>query len=214
MPSPLLIAFTLQFLILAINTLGKQTFNDTLWRLYTLVFSTTSNPDTQDLSKQKREVLRLQRELNATSAQDEFAKWAKLRRQHDKAKEKYEAQAQQSARQTFDRIASALRFLGTQGLNFGCNFYFGKQAMFWLPSGWFPYPVEWVLSFPRAPLGAVSINVWGIACASVIGLLKEGVVGVWGLRSAEGKQGAVKVPAGAGTGVKGEGEGMREKKEL
>lgn len=92
MPSPLLIAFTLQFLILAINTLGKQTFNDTLWRLYTLVFSTTSNPDTQDLSKQKREVLRLQRELNATSAQDEFAKWAKLRRQHDKAKEKYEAQ--------------------------------------------------------------------------------------------------------------------------
>lgn len=86
--------------------------------------------------------------------------------------------------------------------------------MFWLPSGWFPYPVEWVLSFPRAPLGAVSVNVWGIACASVIGLLKEGVVGVWGLRSAEGKQAAVKVPVGVGTGVKGKGEGVREKKEL
>lgn len=123
------------------------------------------------------------------------------------------AQAQQSARLTFDRIASALRFLGTQGLNFGCNFYYGKQAMFWLPSGWFPYPVEWVLSFPRAPLGAVSVNVWGIACACVLGLLKEGAVGAVGLRGAERKE-AAKVSAGVGTGAKGKGEGVREKKEL
>ena len=33
----------------------------------------------------KKEVVRLKRELGAVSAQDDFARWAKLQRQHDKA---------------------------------------------------------------------------------------------------------------------------------
>jgi hypothetical protein len=33
----------------------------------------------------KKEVIRLKRELKAVSAQDDFAKWAKLDRQHGKA---------------------------------------------------------------------------------------------------------------------------------
>lgn len=32
----------------------------------------------------RREVGRLKREMNAVSAQDEFSKWAKIRREHDK----------------------------------------------------------------------------------------------------------------------------------
>ena len=39
----------------------------------------------------KREVLQLKREMNNTSSQDEFAKWAKLRRRHDKSLEEFEA---------------------------------------------------------------------------------------------------------------------------
>lgn len=38
------------------------------------------------------EIIRLKRELRSTSSQDEFAKWAKLRRQHDKAVAEYEQQ--------------------------------------------------------------------------------------------------------------------------
>ena len=38
----------------------------------------------------QREVVRLKREMNATSSQDEFAKWAKLRRQHDKVLAQYD----------------------------------------------------------------------------------------------------------------------------
>lgn len=34
--------------------------------------------------------LKVRRDLNATSSQDEFAKWAKLRRQHDKMLEELE----------------------------------------------------------------------------------------------------------------------------
>jgi tail-anchored protein insertion receptor len=51
--------------------------------------------------------------------------------------------------------------------------------MFWIPAGWVPYYVEWVLSFPRAPMGSVSINVWGIACASMIALVAEAVTAVY-----------------------------------
>jgi tail-anchored protein insertion receptor len=57
--------------------------------------------------------------------------------------------------------------------------------MFYLPQGWVPYPVEWILSFPKAPLGGISVNVWAIACASVIALVSEGVRA--GLTLREGK---------------------------
>jgi tail-anchored protein insertion receptor len=45
--------------------------------------------------------------------------------------------------------------------------------MFWLPAGWFPYYVEWVLSFPRAPLGSVSIVSWQTACTGVVLFLSD-----------------------------------------
>lgn len=47
----------------------------------------------REQTKLKREVVQLKREMNATSSQDEFAKWAKLRRRHDKTLEEYEAKS-------------------------------------------------------------------------------------------------------------------------
>jgi len=38
----------------------------------------------------RKEVLRLKKELASISAQDEFTRWAKLRRQHDKAVGEYD----------------------------------------------------------------------------------------------------------------------------
>ena len=88
--------------------------------------------------------------------------------------------------------------------------------MFWLPSGWVPYGVEWVLSFPRAPVGSVSVNIWAIACASVVGLVTEAIVGVWTLKAGEVKEGPRKGEKikmeGMGSGAGGGGVG--EKKEL
>jgi len=51
--------------------------------------------------------------------------------------------------------------------------------MFWLPAGWVPYYVEWILSFPRAPLGSISIQVWTAACAAAIALASEALAAVW-----------------------------------
>ena len=48
--------------------------------------------------------------------------------------------------------------------------------MFWIPVGWVPWYIEWVLSFPRAPLGSVSIQLWGIACITVVRMVGAAVV--------------------------------------
>jgi len=42
-----------------------------------------------------------------------------------------------------------------------------------------PYYVEWILSYPRAPLGSVSIQVWTAACAAIIALASEALTAVW-----------------------------------
>ena len=43
------------------------------------------------------EIIRLKRELRSTSSQDEFAKWATLRRLHDKAVAEYAQQGMNQA---------------------------------------------------------------------------------------------------------------------
>lgn len=39
-----------------------------------------------------------------------------------------------------------------------------------------PYYAEWLLSFPRAPLGSVSIQAWVLACGAVILLVSNAIV--------------------------------------
>lgn len=60
-----------------------------IWILY-LKLPTSTARKGRDLQTKKREVLQLKREMNNTSSQDEFAKWAKLRRRHDKSMEEYD----------------------------------------------------------------------------------------------------------------------------
>jgi hypothetical protein len=142
--------------------------------------------------------------MNSVSAQDEFAKWAKLRRNHDKAVADYEkssmskdwieeqetkfqpadkepqtASSVTTTKATFDKVANGLRWLGTNGMRYLLQFCFSRQALFWLPQGWVPGYVEWLLSFPRAPKGSISIQLWGIACASVISMSSEAIVALY-----------------------------------
>jgi hypothetical protein len=80
------------------------------------------------------------------------------------------------------------------------QFWYSKQAMFWIPKGWVPYYAEWLLSFPRAPLGSVSIQAWALACGAVILLVSDALVAV------------VTLVLGAGKGVNGaqkKGEPMK-----
>jgi tail-anchored protein insertion receptor len=182
----------------------------------------------------KSQYLKIRKELNATSSQDEFAKWAKLRRQHDKLLEQLEknsmshdpnhAQADtklmgptteastDSTRATFDRAVSASRWLGTNGLRIFLQFWYSKQAMFWIPRGWVPYYAEWLLSFPRAPLGSISIQAWFLACTAIIILVSDALVAIVALvaRLGSGKEQKAKEPVA----IPSENPASKEKKEL
>jgi hypothetical protein len=76
--------------------------------------------------------------------------------------------------------------------------------MFWIPSGWVPYYAEWLLSFPRAPLGSISIQAWVLACGAIILLVNDAIIAVIGLvvssrastaTSQKTKEDPMKVPA-------------------
>lgn len=82
--------------------------------------------------------------------------------------------------------------------------------MFWLPYGWFPYYVEWLLSFPKAPLGSVSIAAWQMACTGVLTLVIETIMAVLGLMVASKQKQAVPAAGGAGK----DSTKLDEKKEL
>lgn len=80
-----------------------------------------------------------------------------------------------------------------------------------------PGYIEWILAFPRAPTGSISIQVWGIACASMISIVSASIVAAWALLAEQkgepqGKGEPMKMEAIGGQGTKKAGGG--EKKEL
>ena len=62
---------------------------------------TPTSRATAERTQLQTEYLKIRRDLNATSSQDEFAKWAKLRRQHDKLMEQLEKMSASPRRKGF-----------------------------------------------------------------------------------------------------------------
>lgn len=109
----------------------------------------------------------------------------------------------QSFRSTFDKAMTAARWLGTNGLRALLQFWYQKEPMFWMPKRWVPVYIEWILSFPRAPIGSVSIQMWAISCGTVIRLIGAALVAAWVLiQTSKGKERhKAKVSAGRATGI-------------
>ncbi|KAI0601872.1 CHD5 domain-containing protein [Biscogniauxia sp. FL1348] len=214
MPSLLLVVILVELAVHLVNTIGAATINNLLWNLY-LTLPTQTAKQVAEKTKIQKEYLTIRRDLNATSSQDQFAKWAKLRRQHDKLFEQLEKMksSHDASKAKFDRTASIIRWTATSGVKFILPWIYGKQPMFWLPSGWFPYYVEWILSFPRAPIGSVSIVSWQAACAGVVMLLSDTIKAILAL--ALGAKTAEKQPmkvAGGNQGQNPTSQGTKEKK--
>ncbi|KAI2468245.1 CHD5-like protein-domain-containing protein [Annulohypoxylon bovei var. microspora] len=180
--SLLLLVFLVELGAHLVNTVGAATINNLLWNLY-LSLPTQTSTRAVEQKKLQKEYLTIRRDLNATSSQDQFAKWAKLRRQHDKALEQLEKMksSHEASKTSFERYVGIIRWLATTGLKFVLPFWYAKQPMFWLPQGWFPYYVEWILSFPRAPIGSVSIASWQTACIGVVLLISDTIAAILGL---------------------------------
>lgn len=112
------------------------------------------------------------------------------------------ANKSKSFQSSFDRYVNITRMLSTNGLRFFLQFWFSKRPMYWIPRGWVPGYVEWVLGLPRAPMGSVSIQIWGAACGTAISIVGAAVVSVLVLARERPEQGQEKagepVPMGFG----------------
>ncbi|PHH74893.1 hypothetical protein CDD82_4726 [Ophiocordyceps australis] len=218
----LFVIFAVELLAHLVNAIGATRINNLLWKLVNYLPISTAKAATEQ-RKLQAEYLNVRRDLNATSSQDEFAKWAKLRRRHDKLLEQLDAAKKglDASRSKFDSSLTAARFLMTKAPQYLLPFWYGKEPMFWLPYGWFPYYGEWILSFPRAPMGSVSATSWQLACTSFVTLVSEMVVLVWSLARGQAQPQVQKAktaekPQAAKTksAVPGAGQGRDEKKEL
>ncbi|KAM3478859.1 hypothetical protein MY5147_001998 [Beauveria neobassiana] len=174
MPSLLVVIFVVEAVVHVINLVGGTVLNDLIWTAINYLPVPTSKTAAEQ-RKTQAEYLKVRRELNATSSQDDFAKWAKIRRQHDKLLDQLEKQKKglEASRASFDKYLSAVRFLVTRAPQYVLPFWYAKEPMLWLPHGWFPYYAEWIISFPRGPMGSVSIASWQLACTTVIVLVSD-----------------------------------------
>ncbi|KAG5662160.1 hypothetical protein HG530_001017 [Fusarium avenaceum] len=182
MASLMLSVFVVEVVVNLVNTIGATAINNLLWTLINFLPIATSKAAGEQ-RKIQADYLKVRRDLNATSSQDEFARWAKLRRQHDKLLDQLEKSKKntEAARSNFDRVLTVLRIVVTRAPQYFLPFWYATEPMFWLPHGWFPYYAEWILSFPRAPIGSVSIASWQLACTGVIALFSDLIVGIFGL---------------------------------
>ncbi|EGU81011.1 hypothetical protein FOQG_09872 [Fusarium oxysporum f. sp. raphani 54005] len=182
MASLMLSIFVVEVVVNLVNTIGAAAINNLLWTIINFLPVSTAKAAGEQ-RKLQADYLKVRRDLNSTSSQDEFAKWAKLRRQHDKLLEQLEKtkKTNEAARSNFDKILTVLRIVVTRAPQYFLPFWYATEPMFWLPYGWFPYWAEWILSFPRAPIGSVSIASWQLACTGVIALFSDLIVGIAGL---------------------------------
>lgn len=119
----------------------------------------------------------------------------------------------------FDKTVTTARWLCTSGLRYFLPFWYSRSPMFWLPHGWFPYYAEWIISFPRAPMGSVSVASWQLACTGVITLVADTIAALVGLvvaakEAGQGKKTEEPVKASAAPTAsaksQGEGDGKKE----
>ena len=87
-----------------------------------------------------------------------------------------------------------LRWTLTSGLQMFLQFWHSRTPVFTYPLGWLPWPVEWLLAFPRCPYGAVSINIWSMVCGTVIALCGDAILGGMKVQNKPEKQ-KIPVPA-------------------
>jgi tail-anchored protein insertion receptor len=123
--------------------------------------------------------------------------------------------ALEGSRKTFDNSLTVVRLVLTRGMQYFLPFWYAKEPMFWLPHGWFPYYAEWILSFPRGPLGSVSITSWQLACTGVLQLLTEALVAAFNLAMGSKQKTPIPIPAETKkTGTEGKAAEAEGKKEL
>ncbi|WFD34740.1 GET complex subunit get1 [Malassezia cuniculi] len=167
---PAVLIFLVSLVNQAIAWIGRDLIQKYLFALYTAVCQRSTY---KQQSKLKKELFETRQKLNTTSAQDEFAKWARLRRSIDKLTADLDQtnKGLAGSQFTFSIFFRAVMFVINSIVPFVMTSYYGSTPMFFLPPGdWFG-PLGYLFSFPKAPAGAVSSTVWSTVCVRVLNIV-------------------------------------------
>ncbi|KNE69241.1 hypothetical protein AMAG_13624 [Allomyces macrogynus ATCC 38327] len=163
---PALLVLVAAIFIELVSWIGFSLISEQLFALYRWLFHRAAYARTSAL---QAELVDLRRDLKSMSAMDEFAKWARTRRQIDAKIAEYE------------KLSSTLRttrtfFLLKAQVATRAVFYllylfiviqYRAAPMFFIPDDWFSGLLGAALSLPLAPAGSVSVMVWVLACRRV-----------------------------------------------
>lgn len=122
------------------------------------------------LHDKKQELIAINKEKKAISAQDEYAKWTKLNRKADKLSTEI-TQLQLEVNIDRTKVNKLIDWIFTILITIPiwfCRVWYRKSLLFYLPSGVLPYPLEWALALPFGLTGAVGMSVWMFAVNQVI----------------------------------------------
>ncbi|WVQ79714.1 hypothetical protein IAT38_001814 [Cryptococcus sp. DSM 104549] len=167
-----LLIFLVVLFTQVVSWVGKSVLQDLAFSLYSKIVLSGTAKKQRTLRKQ---ILEDKAELGRTSSQDQFSKWAKIKRRLDKGLAELEKTntSLASSRSSFGLKFNTLIWTLTTGTQFFLVWWYRRQPIFWLPEGWVPYPVAWILSFSSAPLGSVSSGAWAAVCKRVLQTLQE-----------------------------------------
>jgi len=167
------VALTLLSIVLfnsAVSLIGQAAISSLLYStIFTYILPNEQHKKQRAL---KGEIILNRTDLSNTSAQDDFAKWAKIRRKVDKQVAELEAMntALASHRSSFDKVIKAVIFIGTTGLQWSFTTRYSRSAIVYLPKDWFG-PLTWFLGLPFAPKGGLGCTVFIMLLKRVIGIV-------------------------------------------
>ncbi|KAL2315652.1 Protein get1 [Schizosaccharomyces pombe] len=157
-------------LSLFIHFFDKFAKKRTIDGAYRIYVSVSNNKDLKKNKEILEQLLTVKKELNATSSQDQFAKWARLNRKYEQLSQEWEKQSANVKifQDTFKRVLSLFLWILTRGFRFYIQFKESKTPVFFLPAFLLPSWALWVLSLPRSIYGSVSLTVWNFAVQKTI----------------------------------------------
>ncbi|KAF9449663.1 hypothetical protein P691DRAFT_812069 [Macrolepiota fuliginosa MF-IS2] len=172
MPPLILVAFLVVLVAQVVSWIGESVLSEFAYSLY---LRGTKGSLVRKQKELKTDILKTKQELLQTSAQDQFAKWAKLRRSVDKNLSDLEKLNSKlsSSKTSFTFAFRAFLWIVVNIPQYAIAWKYRSKAVFWLPQEWFNPVALWWLSFPFAPKGSVSVMTWTWACKYVLQIAGE-----------------------------------------
>lgn len=165
----LLLVFVIQIVKQIISAVGKQSIESISWVLYCRVAPKFGHSKLASMSQKSSQLRTVAGERRAVSAQDQYAKWTKLNRQHDKLVAEIE-QLQKEVDLDKAKVNTFTGYLIAILTSIPIWFFrvwYRSVVLFYFPPGILPRALEWSIALPFTVTGGVSLTVWMMAAGAV-----------------------------------------------